>query len=476
MDSAVTTGRAALSNIESALADLRKEEARLTSELAGLTDRVGQRKADEAEALRDLARFKIENGGDVIAGRLDRASREAREAIAARETAVATLERDRTARAAALAEAERKLGADRAALDAVEDRIEALAAQLKESLARDEAHQKLVAAAAAAVAMEEAAVKKAETAEADRAAKATAYEADPLFIYLWRRKFGTAEYASRGLTRVLDRWVARLIDYAEARPAYALLTEIPVRLRTHAERVSAEADAAEAAVDESADKALARLAGEDLAARGEALAASIKAQEAAIGPLREEAGKLEQRAASFASGEDDAFKTAIEALSRSIAADDIAALQAEALRTPSPEDERFVAAIAQARNHVATLEADAAKLREQLAQVARRREELVGVARDFRQRGWDESGNTFGGGGDFLGNLITGFILGRIGRGDFWGRIERSHRGGGSIFGGGSSGGWGRSSGGGWGRSGGGFRTGGSFGGSKGGFRTGRKF
>ena len=96
---------------------------------------------------------------------------------------------------------------------------------------------------AAALRMAEEADKKAAQAEADREEKRKPYEADPLFMYLWRRRFGTAEYRANRLARYLDRKVARLIGYDKARANYAMLNELPVRLREHAERLKAEAAA-----------------------------------------------------------------------------------------------------------------------------------------------------------------------------------------------------------------------------------------
>ncbi len=73
----MVSGRRTLSEMEAALAELRNEEARLKERLAHRADELGRRRADEAEALRDLARFKLAAGGAAIANRLDRASREA---------------------------------------------------------------------------------------------------------------------------------------------------------------------------------------------------------------------------------------------------------------------------------------------------------------------------------------------------------------------------------------------------------------
>src|SRR3954468_17364573 len=58
---------------------------------------------------------------------------------------------------------------------------------------------------------------KAAQAEADRDEKRRPYEADPLFMYLWRRRYGTRDYQASNLVRFFDRKVAHLIDFETAR-------------------------------------------------------------------------------------------------------------------------------------------------------------------------------------------------------------------------------------------------------------------
>ena len=466
----MVSGRRTLSEMEAALAELRKQEARLNERSAGLADEMGRQRADEAEILRDLARFKLADGGAAIANRLDRVSRDALTAIEGRDRAIAALATERKTMAQAVAELEAKLAEARRELDAVDDRMEALGEPFAAALAADEAHQALVATAEKADAIATAAETKAAQAEADRAEKRAAYEADPLFLYLWRRGYGTADYQSRGLIRVLDRWVAGLIGYASARANFAMLTAIPVRLRAHADRLAQEADAADAAVAESEDAILARLAGEDLAGEAEKLGARIAGLETELAPLRQELERLDQQLSAYAAGEDEEFRRTISALSSSLAGEDIAALRAEALATPSPEDERFVARLGRIRADVANLEHESAAVHEQLSTVSRRRAELAEIVADIRSRGWDEGGTTFDT-GEIISALLRAFLFGRLSRGDYWGRIEKSYRRGPSgSRGGGWPGGFRTGS-----RTGGGgFRTGGRIGG--GGFRTGRKF
>lgn len=81
---------------------------------------------------------------------------------------------------------------------------------------------------------------KAAQAERNLEGKRKPYEADPLFMYLLDRGFGTPRYQAIPLVRYFDRKVARYIGFEDARRDYAVLVELPVRLREHAERLRAE--------------------------------------------------------------------------------------------------------------------------------------------------------------------------------------------------------------------------------------------
>src|SRR5690606_32994282 len=83
---------------------------------------------------------------------------------------------------------------------------------------------------------------KATVSQQEQDSKGASYREDPLFMYLYNRGYGTSGYRARGLTRWLDGKVARLIGYQDARPNYARLLELPVRLREHADWVGAQAD------------------------------------------------------------------------------------------------------------------------------------------------------------------------------------------------------------------------------------------
>ncbi|MFZ2087397.1 MAG: hypothetical protein WAU47_02380, partial [Desulfobaccales bacterium] len=105
--------------------------------------------------------------------------------------------------------------------------------RLQETAAYGQQLQRAQAAAAVVKHAED----KASRAEKDRIDKGKPYEADPLFIYLWNRRFLTPDYRGGFLSRQLDGWVARHIDFQGNRANYYLLLELPLRLREHATRV-----------------------------------------------------------------------------------------------------------------------------------------------------------------------------------------------------------------------------------------------
>ena len=75
---------------------------------------------------------------------------------------------------------------------------------------------------------------KASQTEKDQTEKGKPYEADSLFMYLWKRRYLTPDYQAGWFSRRLDNWVAKHIDFQRNRANYHMLQELPRRLRDHA--------------------------------------------------------------------------------------------------------------------------------------------------------------------------------------------------------------------------------------------------
>ncbi|MBN9671356.1 hypothetical protein [Roseibium aggregatum] len=483
------TGRQTLGTIEQSLADLRREEAELSKRIERATRALTDLQERQSEAYRDLARFRLDtDAAGTLNTRLDSAAREARRLLDKRSADYKVLtEQLRDCETERSQLQKKRLELDNAR-DAAENQMDELMEAVDDRLEKDSAYLAQREATEAATATAEAAAEKARTSEQDRQQKGKAYEADPLFLYLWQRGFGTPDYNCRGLIRSLDGWVAGLIRYHDARANYAMLTGIPERVAKHAERCAEIAEQEEAKLAEFSRNAMTDAAGADLVGTIETNSEEIDRIDGELDALDRRIETLSSALAEFSGGEDSDFQKAEEHLGLSLQSDDLNDLLRIALDTPSPEDEKIIQRIQDFKERVEQVAREIRQDRELQRDIGRRRAELADVIKRFRSKGYGSWDSTFS--DDNLTTVLLSELLkGAITGADYWARAERSHRrrkprgrrvafpqgtglpksmGGFGGFGGPT----GRKSGGSFG--GGGFKSGGSFGG--GGFKTGDSF
>src|SRR5690606_19670513 len=137
--------------------------------------------------------------------------------LAARRDAQAALDDEIVAAEEKLAALERTRGERQADVAAAAEAVDAAEADAQARLEADDEYRAKLAAAERSDAVADQAEEKARAAEMDRIEKGRPYEADPVFAYLWARGFGTARYRAWPPARLLDRWVARSIDYEPQR-------------------------------------------------------------------------------------------------------------------------------------------------------------------------------------------------------------------------------------------------------------------
>lgn len=413
------SGRETLSSIDGAIARLHGEESGLDRAIQAAMGEADRLRDERGKTLRELARVKLD---EIAAGRLtsdlDAAERRAAELLQGRKARLARTGEARDAAARAMHAAEERQTAAAAEVEGVLAEIEALRVRTDEALAGEER----IAAARAklreieAVAAE--ARRKAEQNVAELAEKKKPYDEDPLFQYLWRRGFGTSAYAHAGLTRFLDRLVAKFIGFLDVRANYHMLNEIPERLKEHAE--------AQGAMIEVYREALARLEREGLEKAGmqalerrlEASRGRLAEAEAALARERSALAALDaQRDQLLAGAGDPAYVEAIATLAANDARDDVTTLYAEARRTATQADERLVrrieeidGEIAKARKRLEDLQDSARKLAERRADIERTRDR-------FRRSGYDHPNVVFGNDRaiqDALGGILSGALKGAI--------------------------------------------------------------
>ncbi len=498
----MSSGRQVLGLVQRSLAEARSRTAELDARLGEAQARLVKLDGDRAGQLQALARWRVAQlaAPEGLVERLVDAETQARALLDRRDAEATALQvrLERADAAAAELAAERTVAED--ALEAAADALDAAEAATQARLGDDPA---FVAQREAVRDAERVAVhadEKATAAEAELDAKGRAYRDDPLFDYLWRRGYGTPAYGAGALVRWLDGKVARLVGYADARPNYARLLDLPVQLRAHADRVGVEADAALAELrrleeEARADDGIPAL--DDAHARAEQRLLEIDA--------RIDAAATERRAAleayeALVAGEDPHTREAVAFLASEFGREDLQALRRAALATPMPEDDAIVARLLDLERDQDAAASAARELKEVAARDRARATDLEELQRRFKGKGFDRPGTSFAD-PTLIGTLLVQLLNGAVTRDALWRILEQQRRytpprsdptfgsggfgrgspwgGGGKVFPRGGFGGTGRAGGGGFkpGGSvgGGGFRTGGSVGG-RGGFRTGGKF
>ena len=407
------TGRQTLSSIESAIANIQREEGQLDAALRSAVGESERLRKERSEALRELARIKLDEiAAGRLVSRLDAGERRAMQILDDYRLRIAATAERRESLLKEVADAETQRDAAAAAVEQALGSVEAIRADSEAKVQTAPAWQqaKRVFDEAEAVATE--AEKKAASSEAELGAKRKPYDDDPLFTYLWGRKFGTRDYQGGNFVRLMDRIVADFIGFNEVRANYAALIEIPLRLREHATAKRAETGDRQVALSEVERTAMIEAGIEP---RERALAEARHKLAAADQTLEEKHGLLrkvdDERQALVAGGTNPAYGQALDTIASADSKDDLAALYQEARRTPTSADDAMVRKLESIDANVAKTETEVASLRRSAQDLARRRTDVQDVRDRFRGAGYDHPNATFGNDGaitDVLGRVLEG--------------------------------------------------------------------
>ena len=304
--------------------------------------------------------------------------------------------------------------------------------------------------------------KRLEAARRERDERTPAYDEDPFFSYLSRRRFGTATAAGNPVTRSLDRWVAGVMQYDDARAKYDFLNALP----DHAAAVLAEDRAAHAeaapplaalearVIDRNGLTPVLERGNRLYAERDEARRALRKA-ETTLHELTDELGALQDERGAY-------YESAIDGLETYLEGRTLDELVTMARATGDPRDDVLVAELCAIDARLDRLRTELAAQKEKRARLDDRLAGLEDIRDRFEADDWNGRRSRFDDGLD-INALLLGYIAGTHSSGHVHRVLGRNHSflPVGDSFGGGF-GGSGFSTGGGFG-GGGGFSTGGGF-------------
>jgi len=273
----------------------------------------------------------------------------------------------------------------------------------------------------------ERATAKLEVARSDRDDKGEAYEADPLFMYLQKRAYGTKGQVGWFLTRALDGLVARHIGYRKAGETYRRLTEIPQRLERHLERLQQTAEAAEADLSELEANWLRSQGVSDLHAASLAEQEQLEAIDARLSETEDAHEEARKHLAALNSGQSGPQAEAIKLLSKVLTTQSRTELRHLAAQTATLDDDHAVEELADLRLVAASLEEDRKEAMGILRRIETSLHELEHVRRRFKSRRFESPNSAFKR-PDLLRRLIKDTAGGAESGKSLWKQIARHQR------------------------------------------------
>ena len=424
-------GRERLAAIEQALKEVSETVDRIKAEL----DKAGKDKAElmakRLDAFKDLAKFQAKLSlVDGVIDEADRLSAQVRTILIVRQKTIATLESREVEAQAERDKQTKQLGTLRDEIESLENQLDAFGDLAREQLGANEDYKERARRYAELKSMVGKASEKAEKSRAEEARKGEPYRNDPLFMYLWMRKFGTSDYDRTGIIRMLDQWVARLVGYQDARANFAVLTQIPERLEAHARRLRKLMDAEREALDEVEAKKIRELAGDEFLSELDAAHERRDGLTAELERLNAELTETGRQLKTYAEGQDQSFRDAVDKTARFVKGQSLTAMRSEARDTPDVEDDEIVGAISHLADERNALDKLSKTKNEELNRAFRRKEELLRIAAEFRRSRYDAPGSVFeaernGGTGEALLQML---LQGAITAVEYWARTQSRQR------------------------------------------------
>ncbi|MGE4090340.1 MAG: hypothetical protein AB7G75_05810 [Candidatus Binatia bacterium] len=421
-------GPQTLTRIDQNVQQVRQELLALEAQIQQVGDRLAAVRQRESETYRKLARFRIDSvQAENVAQALDSAERQAQALLTEREQVLTRLVTQIDAAQRRQTELENARQQQNVAVEEITRTLQATVDRAHKGLATVTTYQAQQKIAQNAVNIVTAAEEKTARAEADKEEKGKPYLADRLFVYLWKRGYGTSAYHAGPLARMGDTFVARHIGFEQARRNYAMLLDLPTRLREHVDRLQKQADAEMqklAALERAAEEAEGSAALEQQMA-----AAKAKLQELdhAIADEEKRYATLLQQREPYTVGEDRHFQQALELLVTSLRAEPLPQLRHEAELTPGREDDSEVQELLRLQHEEETLERTLQDNRSVHQRNLQRLHELEEVRRRFKQYDYDAPYSDFGN-ADAVSILLGEFLRGMINVEQLWQTIQRNQR------------------------------------------------
>ena len=407
------TGRQALRTIRRRVERAKKDYDQISDYVRELEELHGSALQEEREVLTELAQTYLpELTHDAMVKGLTQLKLRVAEVLQRRDQRKEALQGGIDRHLTRLAEAECALAAEKAGENAVGERVAAGRTALAAALDQDPEYRERAEEHAGLMDRRDQLKARRARLLAVASSERPAYEGFAPFRYLKDRAFGEPEYRAGWITRLLDRWLARRIDFPTLYRNHRLLQIGPHQIQAEILRSSRRAGDLEGAMDEREQRAAVE---EGLPETLEELAAALedvaKAREVRDATRVEYEGREgELRAIEAHRGQ--YYEEALELHRQHLGAKSIRELEALARETAGGEDDRLVRRLDDVRSR---LDRIVKRGRERLEEFNAAREKVDGLLQieEGARRDFGSFRSHFHE-GFALDSLLEGFMVGRM--------------------------------------------------------------
>lgn len=423
------TGSQALNHIDESLSTAKNEIRRIDHELSQLTHLLTENRQQQSKALSQIAEIRLSSlSSGSLLDRLNAADKEALALLEKREDELAYIEKNIDSQTKEQDQLEQQRSA---LLEQANQLSEALAekeASVQKSLSSDQNYLAALKHAEEADAIADEAERKAQESAESLEEKGKPYQADDLFMYLWKRSYGTTDYKNYNpLTRFLDGWVARQIKYSDSRANFWNIQEIPKRLLQHAEAVREKSEDSIEAVQELETQALDASGASALQSELEGKHATINQQDDLIDAAEDEMNAMLELHAQFSSGDDPTMQRCLETLSSAMKHQDVAGLRQIVNSTRSADDDYLLDDLQRYQRQQQEIQENISRIRNAHNTKLGRLKELENVRRNFKRHRFDDVRSGFGNDA-IIGSILGQFLEGLVSGTEVWRVIQRNQR------------------------------------------------
>jgi len=424
----MTSGRQALHRLDASIAEARNTLSRASNSAAVDARALAEIDKSQVEIFMRLAEMRLDLiREDDTGASLGAADREAGRLIGKHDGVVTTLAAERDDAEAEIEKLERERRGQEEALENAITAHDEAAETTRDRLTEDTQYQKLATTVEDADSIAKRAAQKLEVARETRAEKGAPYEKDPLFSYLWKRKFATRDYRAFPLFAMLDRWVAGLIRYRDAQLNYRRLLELPERLGEHADRINEAAETAANALEAFEREALTADGVGALRDSADQARETLEALDIKLTTAEKHHEQLAAQHADAVAGKSGPLEEARVLIAKTLSKRPIPDLKILASETIDRHDDQLVDELVGLRRERLELEDSRSAVKRALTRHKQTLSDLENIRRKFKRARYDSPYSEFSG-GDLVGALVTELLRGGLGADDVWRKLRRAQR------------------------------------------------